>query len=153
MPRPRISRKIWFRPGVTHFKPAGRGIRLAESLITMDELEAIRLGDYEGMDQEKAAKKMGISQPTFHRLLLSARRKVADALVNGKAIRIEGGVYKMMPGRGLGRGLGRGRMGGFAQGPGGECVCPKCGNRVAHQIGTPCYQQKCPKCGSPMTRG
>ena len=86
-------RRVGFQPGVTHFKPAGRGFRLAESLLTMDELEAVRLNDYEELDQEKAAKQMGISQPTFHRLLLSARRKIADALINGKAIRIEGGVY------------------------------------------------------------
>ncbi|UZE94087.1 MAG: hypothetical protein IB618_00730 [Candidatus Pacearchaeota archaeon] len=68
----------------------------------------------------------------------------------------------MSNGRGIGRGAGagagrgqtgRGRMGGFAAGPGGECVCPKCGYRMSHQIGIPCYQQKCPKCGSAMTRG
>ncbi|RLF25600.1 MAG: hypothetical protein DRN01_06200 [Thermoplasmata archaeon] len=56
-------------------------------------------------------------------------------------------------GRGLGRGGGGGRQpGGFGLGPGGECVCPKCGTRAPHQRGIPCYQQKCPKCGSPMTR-
>lgn len=150
MPRPRIMRRVGFKPGVTHFRPSGRNVRV-ESLLTIDELESVRLNDYEELDQEKAAKKMGISQPTFHRLLLSARRKIADALVNGKAIRIEGGVYKMMPGRGFSRG--RGRMGGFAAGPGGSCVCPKCGAKATHQIGMPCYQQKCPKCGSSMTRG
>lgn len=154
MPRPRRFRRIWFEPGITYFKPHGvRVADLAEKVLAKDELEAIRLGDYEGMDQEKASSKMDISQPTFHRLLLSARRKVADALVNGKAIRIEGGVYKMMPGMGLGRGFGKGRMGGFAQGPGGECICPKCGTKAPHTIGIPCYQQKCKKCGSPMTRG
>jgi electron transport complex protein RnfB len=52
-----------------------------------------------------------------------------------------------------GRG-GRGRMKGFGLGPGGECMCtdPKCGHAMSHQRGTPCYQIKCPKCGSPMTR-
>ena len=52
-----------------------------------------------------------------------------------------------------GRG-GRGRMRGFAMGPGGECMCtnPKCGHTVTHQTGAPCYQMKCPKCGSPMVR-
>jgi hypothetical protein len=54
-------------------------------------------------------------------------------------------------GRGLGRG-GRGRMGGFAMGPGGNCVCPGCGHTVAHQVGMPCNQIACPKCGQPMTR-
>jgi predicted amidophosphoribosyltransferase len=46
----------------------------------------------------------------------------------------------------------RGRMGGFALGPDGECVCPKCGNKIPHQRGIPCYQHKCPNCGTPMTR-
>jgi hypothetical protein len=55
-------------------------------------------------------------------------------------------------GRGLGRGGGRGRMGGRGLGTGGECVCPNCGHRVSHQRGTPCYQLRCPKCGTPMTR-
>jgi len=59
-------------------------------------------------------------------------------------------------GRGLGRGGGRGRMGGqFRAGPGGNCVCvnPDCKHKIVHQAGMPCYQQKCPKCGSPMVRG
>ena len=47
---------------------------------------------------------------------------------------------------------GRGRMGSFALGPGGDCVCPKCGTKAVHYRGTPCFQQKCPKCGSQMTR-
>lgn len=51
-------------------------------------------------------------------------------------------------------GQGRGRKGGpFAAGPGGSCVCPKCGHKVAHQAGVPCVQVKCPKCGTAMTRG
>lgn len=59
-------------------------------------------------------------------------------------------------GRGAGRGIGgrgRGRMGGFAAGPSGNCVCLSCGHKVPHQRGMPCYQQKCPKCGNRMTRG
>jgi len=52
-----------------------------------------------------------------------------------------------------GRGMRRGRMGGFIAGPGGSCVCPKCGYTAPHTVGTPCYQQTCPKCGSRMTRG
>jgi len=56
-------------------------------------------------------------------------------------------------GYGRRRGGGRGLGGGFAQGPGGECICPNCGHRETHQLGIPCYNKKCPKCGSPMTRG
>ena len=55
-------------------------------------------------------------------------------------------------GRGQGRGSGRGRGGGFGTGPGGFCVCPNCGERATHELGTPCYEQKCPKCGTAMTR-
>lgn len=55
-------------------------------------------------------------------------------------------------GGGGGRGGGRGRQGGFAAGPGGECVCPKCGYTAPHQLGVPCFQQTCPKCGTAMTR-
>jgi hypothetical protein len=55
-------------------------------------------------------------------------------------------------GGGGGRGRGRGRMGGFAAGPGGSCVCPKCGYTTPHRLGSPCFQQTCPKCGTRMTR-
>ncbi len=63
--------------------------------LNVDEFEALRLGDFEGLEQTMAAESMGISQPTFHRTIESGRKKVADALVNGKAIRIEGGDYVM----------------------------------------------------------
>jgi predicted DNA-binding protein (UPF0251 family) len=97
MPRPKLFRRVGFEPEVTYFKPAGiRMVDLEESILMVDEFEAVRLKDLEGMEQEEAAKKMNISQPTFHRLVLSARRKIADAIVNGKAIKIEGGVYKMV---------------------------------------------------------
>lgn len=61
---------------------------LEEVVIALDEYEAIRLKDLEGFDQESCAKKMNISQPTFHRLVLGARKKIADAIINGKAIKI-----------------------------------------------------------------
>jgi predicted DNA-binding protein (UPF0251 family) len=110
MPRPRILRRVWFEPGVTYYKPSGvRMIHLEEVVLTMDEFEAVRLKDYEGLDQKEAAKKMNISQPTFQRVYESARKKIADAIVNGKAIRIEGGHYRMM-GRGFGRGFRGGRQ-------------------------------------------
>ena len=161
MSRPRRFRRVGFQPDVTYFKPKGvMMVDLEESIITVDELEAVRLKDYEGLDQEKAAKKMNISQPTFHRLLLSARKNIADALVNGKALKIEGGVYKMVgfgrgqgAGRGAGMGGGRGRQpGGFGLGPGGECTCPKCGKVVTHTRGVPCFEIMCPDCKTPMVR-
>ncbi len=165
MPRPRRIRRISFQPDVTYFKPAGVLLKnLQESVLTRDELEAIRLIDYENVGQSKVAKKMKISQPTLSRILKSARKKIADALINGQAIRVKGGEYEMVQprarglglgaGRGMGRAGGRGRMGGpAAAGPGGECVCPKCGYRKSHALGQPCYQMKCPKCGTKMTRG
>ena len=97
MPRPRLCRRVRFQPNITYFKPAGvRMVGLEESILTVDEFEAVRLKDLQGLEQEEAAEKMGISQPTFHRLLLSARKKIADAIVHGKAIKIEGGVYKIV---------------------------------------------------------
>jgi len=72
-------------------------------------------------------------------------------LVNGKAIRIEGGNYKMVQSRGSGQG--RGCMGGFGLGLGGNCVCPKCGYSEAHTRGQPCFEKTCPKCKTKMTRG
>ena len=65
-----------------------------EMILTIDEFEAVRLKDLEGFDQETCAEKMDISQPTFHRLVISARKKIADALTHGKTIKIEGGHYR-----------------------------------------------------------
>ena len=92
MPRPFARRMIGFEPGVTYFKPVGIRIsELEEVSLKFDELEALRLQNVENMSQESAANKMNISQPTFHRILIEARKKITDALVNGKAIRIESG--------------------------------------------------------------
>ncbi|MFH1364413.1 MAG: DUF134 domain-containing protein [Candidatus Aenigmatarchaeota archaeon] len=97
MPRPRLNRRVVCEPDTTYFKPAGIKMReLEESILSVDEFEAVRLKDLEGMDQEEAARKMNISQPTFHRLILSARKKLADAIVNGKAIKIEGGNFRLV---------------------------------------------------------
>jgi len=161
MPRPRKTKRIFFQPEVTYFKPAGVLLKnLQESVLTREELEATRLIDCENIEQCKVAKKMKISQPTLSRMLKSARKKIADALINGRAIKIEGGIYEMVQprtrglGLGAGRRTGRGRMDGPATaGPDGECICPKCGHKKQHTLGQPCYQMKCPKCGTKMTRG
>jgi len=95
MARPRLCRRILAEPDVTYFKPRGIPLReLEETILSVDEFEAVRLKDLEGLEQEECAKKMNISQPTFHRLVLSARKNIADAIVNGKAIKIEGGNFK-----------------------------------------------------------
>jgi predicted DNA-binding protein (UPF0251 family) len=96
MSRPRRCRRVWRHPETCYFKPAGiRKRELLETVLTIDEYEAVRLKDLQELDQEKAAKKMNISQPTFHRLILTARKKIADAIINGKAIKIEGGHYNL----------------------------------------------------------
>jgi len=96
MARPRCLRRVFSNPEITFFKPAGVKMRnLEEVVVFVDEFEAVRLKDLEGLDQEECAKKMGISQPTFHRLILSARKKIAEAIVKGKAIKIEGGNFQL----------------------------------------------------------
>jgi predicted DNA-binding protein (UPF0251 family) len=86
------------RPIASVFKPAGIPAReLAEIVMTLDEFEAVRLADLEGMYQEQAAAKMGVSRPTFSRIADAAHRKIADAIVNGKALKIEGGPVHERP--------------------------------------------------------
>lgn len=95
MPRPRKCRRVAFMPGVNYFKPAGIPLRfLTEVCLSLEEAESIRLKDIEDLEQQQCAEKMGISRPTFQRVLASARKKIADALLNGKAIRIDGGNYE-----------------------------------------------------------
>lgn len=111
MPRPRRFRRVFGIPSINHFKPMGVPMAGLEVVVlSIGEYEAIRLVDLEGVDQTQTAEKMGISQPTLNRTLTSARNKIADALVNGKAIRIEGGNYQVYGRgrRGMSRGIGRG---------------------------------------------
>jgi predicted DNA-binding protein (UPF0251 family) len=150
MPRPRRCRHVGGPPNFTYFKPAGiRIVDLDESILAVDEFEAIRLKDLENLNQQECSQKMGVSQPTFHRLLTAARKKIADAIIHGKAIRIDGGNYiitsqQTRPGAKQHRRYGRGAPG--------ECRCPNCGHRETKQLGEPCYTRMCSKCGSPMIR-
>lgn len=83
-------------PEVTFFKPVGIPYRLLKEVcLSVEQAEAIRLKDLEGLEQTDCARRMNISRPTFHRVLAAARSKLADALLNGKAIRIEGGTFEM----------------------------------------------------------
>ena len=96
MGRAQLWRRVSAIPPVNYFKPMGMPLAgLQEVRLLVEEAEAIRLKDLEGMEQEECAQKMCISRTTFSRLLDSARQKVAEALINGKAIRIEGGNYEM----------------------------------------------------------
>jgi predicted DNA-binding protein (UPF0251 family) len=96
VPRPFCCRRIAGRPAASIFKPAGIPVReLEEIVMSLDEFEAMRLADLGGLHQEQAAAEMGISRPTFSRVVESAHRKVADALAHGKALRIEGGPVQL----------------------------------------------------------
>jgi len=167
--RRKILRKIGFCPEITYFKPAGVPLRnLEEVVLSLDEVEAIRLAELDDLDQEEAAQKMGISRITFLRILHSAHKKIAESLIYGKAIQMRGGEIIMpnldgtgptgqgpLTGRGRGRGIGLAagqRNVGRGQGLGGsvDCVCPKCGKTLPHRRGIPCAQVDCPDCGARM---
>lgn len=92
MARRKCVRCIGGRPEVVYYKPAGiRLIDLEEVVLELDEYEAIKLADLEGLYQEEGALRMNISRQTFGRIIEAAHKKIADAIVNGKAIKIEGG--------------------------------------------------------------
>ncbi len=97
MPRPPKCRIVTQKPTVTYFKPRGIPLRqLDEVVLTVEGFEAIRLSDIEGLDQDEAASKMGISRQTFGRVLAEARKAVAKAIVEGNGLKIEGGHYKFI---------------------------------------------------------
>jgi predicted DNA-binding protein (UPF0251 family) len=94
MARPTKWRRIEHVPAIPYFVPSETKIQeLPENILKLEELEAIRLKDLEGLEQAECAQRMEVSRPTFQRILLSAREKVADSLINSKMIRIEGGNF------------------------------------------------------------
>ncbi|MBK8010715.1 MAG: DUF134 domain-containing protein [Deltaproteobacteria bacterium] len=96
MSRPFSRRRIAGRPAASVYKPIGIPVReLEEVVVSLDEFEAIRLADLDGMYQDQAAEEMRVSRATFGRIIDSAHRKVADAIVHGKALRIEGGPVQI----------------------------------------------------------
>lgn len=89
MPRPKLYRRIKFNPNVTYFKPQGVPMRFLEMVeLTIEEAEALRLKNIKNLSQTECAKKMKTSQSTFQRILSSAYKKISEALINGKAIKI-----------------------------------------------------------------
>jgi len=89
MVRPRLCRRIRFNPDITYFKPQGVPMRYLEVIeLTTEEAEALRLRNMKDLEQEEAAKKMNTSQSTFQRILSSAYKKITEALIEGKAIKI-----------------------------------------------------------------
>jgi predicted DNA-binding protein (UPF0251 family) len=94
MSRPVKLRYVAQLPSTALFRPVGVPANVLPPVcVSLEEAESIRLKDLEGLEQEECARRMQISRPTFHRVLESGRRKLADALVNGKAIQIEGGNF------------------------------------------------------------
>ena len=91
--RPRKYRMVRVNPKISQFSPRGRPGRPDEIILAVDEYEAIRLSDHMGIDQKEAAKSMHISQQTFSRLLRRAHKGIANALINGAIIKIQGGTY------------------------------------------------------------
>ncbi|MCG9480137.1 MAG: DUF134 domain-containing protein [Actinomycetia bacterium] len=88
-----------YPPRTLYFKPQGAARNVQEVVLSIDEYEAVRLADYKKLKQEQAASMMNISRPTFTRLIESARQKIAQALVGGSAIRIEGGDFIFLKNR------------------------------------------------------
>ena len=93
MARPIKWRKIENVPSVLNFIPSEKETEGLKNTLKMEELEAIRLKDLEGLEQGECAERMEVSRPTFQRILISAREKIADSLINGKAINVEGGNF------------------------------------------------------------
>ena len=128
MPRPLCPRRVDAAPPSTYFKPRWVPVsELEEIVLTVDELEAVRLADLEGLYHEEAAARMNVSRATFGRIVAAARRKVADALVHGRALRIEGGVVEMSGLR--------------------HFACAGCGHRWPEPFGTG-RPGGCPGCGA-----
>jgi predicted DNA-binding protein (UPF0251 family) len=127
MVKPRKKRNVLYPPWMHSFGPHGHNIPGPgqEVVLTIDEYESIRLADHENLKQEEAAARMNISRPTFTRLIDSARKKIADAMVNGKIIRIKGGSYVFLKNR---------------------LRCMSCGN--VWDVGKSSTEGECPSCGS-----
>ncbi|MBU1669632.1 MAG: DUF134 domain-containing protein [Actinobacteria bacterium] len=136
MPRPRKPRCVRDEPAFGFFKPQGVPLRELELVsLSVEELEALRLADIDGLYQEDAAAQMEVSRPTFHRILKEAHRKVAIALVEGKALGIEGGDY-------------------FLAGDTRIFECVECAYSWEEPFGTGvrACEAVCPKCGGAVAR-
>lgn len=129
MARPFKCRRIGFQPDATYYKPAGVPLSALETIqLTYDELEAIRLADWEGLYQEEAAKRMSVSRQTFGNIIIRAHAKIAEALINGKSIRIAGGNVKMLKRK---------------------FICEKCKHEWEFPYGTG-RPKECPQCHSSL---
>ncbi|CQR72420.1 hypothetical protein SOV_13810 [Sporomusa ovata DSM 2662] len=134
MARPHKERRVEQLPPVTHYKPAGVPLRnLEEVILTIEEMETIRLADIEQLDQAAAAERMEISRPTFHRIVNTAHRKIAAALWGGHALRVDGGTF---------------RIDRHCQTDLRHFVCQVCGHKwtLPRGNGQRCHDLSCPAC-------
>ncbi len=128
MAKPKKSRFVQQPPSAAYYKPRGIPMYCLEQVtVTVDEYEALRLVDMEGMDHGAAAERLGVSRPTVARIVSSAHHKVAEALATGKAICIEGGSYV----------LGQNRY-----------RCSSCGESWAGELESRVGEHSCPSCSS-----
>ena len=126
MARPEKNRNVLMPPSFNNFKPVGiKMTNMEQILLTLDEYEALRLADYDGLEHSEAAEKMNISRPTFTRLITKTRQKIAEFIVEGKALQIEGGSVH------------------FSQN---MILCLNCENR--YQVSLNKKEYACPECGS-----
>jgi len=134
MGRPHKERRIEQLPPITYYKPVGVPLlTLEEVILTIDEMEALRLADIEQLNQEAAAKRMEISRPTFHRIISMAHQKISAALWQGHTLRVEGGNFRITH---------------RCQTSLRHFTCQTCGHKWAlpHGTGQRCQDLSCPAC-------
>lgn len=98
MPRPSKCRRVCAHPRCTHFEPRGAAAGTEPVTLHVDEFEAVRLMDHEGLTQEECAQRMGVARTTVTGIYMRARRKIALALVEGRPLVIRGGAFEVCPG-------------------------------------------------------
>jgi predicted DNA-binding protein (UPF0251 family) len=139
MARPQRCRRVGFAPEERCFRPCRRcapGSRDQALILGLDELEALRLADIEGLYQEQVAEAMNVSRQTLGRILESAHRKVAQLLVEGKTLRIEGGKVEMSELREF-KCLGCGHVWAVPYGAGRPAECPECKSETIRRVNAP----------------
>jgi predicted DNA-binding protein (UPF0251 family) len=134
MPRPRKHRRLMHEPQSAVYKPVGVPLKVLDCTVLLhEELEALRLADWEGQYQEEAAEQMGVSRSTFQRIVTEARRKVAQALVQGNALQIEGGTFRVAAVRWHCTDCGHNWEMAHGSGQGGAQACPACASRAIRE--------------------